>query len=818
MAVAATAFVVSGAAADDDQKPSRPLQLRAIVRSFDAVRLRWNDRAEAVELQWRSGAGRWQPLARLSGKNLYDHSGLQAGRPYEYRIRTVGRSADTSWQTARVVEIPRRPTLPAEVISPLPTPAAPLGLVAVPIATSALQLSWDDDAPGQCGFRIERRQPGRDWIYLTDGPAGVSRYESVGLLPATVYEHRVRAFNDGTSEWTTVAARTSPRTASLPFDMVVSPAADRSLSPGDVVRLNDGQLLFVYVAGGEHAGRELQAARSADDGATWNLAGPLFAQRSGDCTEPSIVRMANGQLGLTCTQVSTANDTAAVFFCVSRDEGLTWSAPVPVTDQHAPWAPGIANRLLRLPSGQLVTVVQTHFYDNRERCGADVYFSRNNGRRWQRNVNRSWSSYHYSGLRAAGDRFLGATIAPVSTSELVILGSTEPEIGFNFASHSSNEGRRWEPLQPMLMRSGPTRQTLAADPDCSVLALIRNARFPSDGSLHDRRVLSLHLSDDQATTWGGYREVAAGPAGEFNDTPCARWLGDRLHVFWRHGELGPQGEAVRAGLRHRSFATEDLLGSLPPDPPRILGVTSLGRGMLRVSFSVPVDRTLAEQIDRFHVEGLALYRATCEANGKSVLLETSGQSPRTHELRLNVMHDARGRPFVEDVMTRFAGHGVEYIIDNTDGPPRVVVSGPWKIDDEPAFVKGMGHLGQNYLVGERGEKEELSARYIPDLVVAGKYRVYWRANQGSYFALDTPVEIHHAGGKQPLRIQQYSEERFDGYRWNYLGTYPFEAGTDGWVEIHNRESVSGNAILADGVRFVLDTAEQDAPSERKGDQ
>ena len=60
-----------------------------------------------------------------------------------------------------------------------------------------LQLSWTDNSLNELGFNIERRQGGDETfsVIATQG-VNVESYADHGLLPATAYCYRVRAFND----------------------------------------------------------------------------------------------------------------------------------------------------------------------------------------------------------------------------------------------------------------------------------------------------------------------------------------------------------------------------------------------------------------------------------------------------------------------------------------------------------------------------------------------------------------------------------------------------------------------------------------------
>lgn len=98
------------------------------------------------------------------------------------------------------------------------------------------------------------------------------------------------------------------------------------------------------------------------------------------------------------------------------------------------------------------------------------------------------------------------------------------------------------------------------------------------------------------------------------------------------------------------------------------------------------------------------------------------------------------------------------------------------------------------------------ARYIPDIVNAGRYNVYmWYPDRGSDAAPAMSVFVNNANGLEEIRVDQ----RVDQGQWTLLGTWGFNTGTGGYIGIGSRGRsgdqlgfTSGNAHPAvDALRF-----------------
>jgi hypothetical protein len=138
----------------------------------------------------------------------------------------------------------------------------------------------------------------------------------------------------------------------------------------------------------------------------------------------------------------------------------------------------------------------------------------------------------------------------------------------------------------------------------------------------------------------------------------------------------------------------------------------------------------------------------------------------------------------------------EVVIDNDDA--EADFSGTWYNSGASIFYGDVGDTPYRYAyINTNGQTA--AARYIPAIPTAGFYPVYcWtrRAND----RVEQLYTIRHSGGESALRIDH---ERV-GSGWIWLGTYHFNSGTNGWVEISNYAPgrvPTNDVIIADAIRF-----------------
>lgn len=90
-------------------------------------------------------------------------------------------------------------------------PAAPSGLTASGVSSSAIDLTWTDTSTNEQGFEIERAPAGStSFALIASLGIDVAGYTDTGLVAETSYDYRVRAFNGaGDSAWSNTATGTT---------------------------------------------------------------------------------------------------------------------------------------------------------------------------------------------------------------------------------------------------------------------------------------------------------------------------------------------------------------------------------------------------------------------------------------------------------------------------------------------------------------------------------------------------------------------------------------------------------------------------------
>lgn len=135
----------------------------------------------------------------------------------------------------------------------------------------------------------------------------------------------------------------------------------------------------------------------------------------------------------------------------------------------------------------------------------------------------------------------------------------------------------------------------------------------------------------------------------------------------------------------------------------------------------------------------------------------------------------------------------EVVLDNDD--PGVSFVGGWSNSSSTIFYGSPGDLP--YRFASTSLTETAYARYRPTIPSAGFYPVYCWTRNGSDRAVDHLYRVAHAGGITEVTVNH----RLVGNGLVYLGTYYFDAGTAGYVDISNRSSATGSVVIADMIRF-----------------
>ena len=74
----------------------------------------------------------------------------------------------------------------------------PSNLTAVPIDSTQIRLTWNDNSDNEAGFRVGRRAPGEEWDLLVALGTNRTAFIDAGLAPSTPYSYQVAAFGEDT--------------------------------------------------------------------------------------------------------------------------------------------------------------------------------------------------------------------------------------------------------------------------------------------------------------------------------------------------------------------------------------------------------------------------------------------------------------------------------------------------------------------------------------------------------------------------------------------------------------------------------------------
>ncbi len=125
----------------------------------------------------------------------------------------------------------------------------------------------------------------------------------------------------------------------------------------------------------------------------------------------------------------------------------------------------------------------------------------------------------------------------------------------------------------------------------------------------------------------------------------------------------------------------------------------------------------------------------------------------------------------------------------------VTFTGSWSNSTSTVFFGSAGDVPFRFATSSL--TETAVAKYQPNITAAGFYPVYTWALAGANRVADQLYRVVHSGGATEVTI---NHQRIGGGPV-YLGTYYFNAGASGYVEISNKSATAGGVVVADMIRF-----------------
>ena len=180
-------------------------------------------------------------------------------------------------------------------------PAAPSGLIAAAVSSSAIDLSWNDISDNETGFNIERSLDGVNFSFLDTVGANVNNYSDTGLTPSTTYWYRVNAENaSGTSGWSNTASATTNE----------DPGGPTAVQIGSVT------VTTVNIGQGQKRGRAIVVV--VDDLGAPVAGAIVTGDFSGTLNEPGVSGSPTDATGTTVIDTTgSAKGGVSVTFCVT---------------------------------------------------------------------------------------------------------------------------------------------------------------------------------------------------------------------------------------------------------------------------------------------------------------------------------------------------------------------------------------------------------------------------------------------------------------------------------------------------------------------
>ncbi len=200
--------------------PATPGNLTVSSVSVNTIQLSWvNDPSNLAGFMVEredGNSGVWNLDALIVDPTVtsYDDMNLQPGMQYSYQV--IATDGDLLSE-------------PSNVVAATTLPAAATGLVATPVSTTSIQLSWSDSSSNETGFQILRQLGNSgNWTLAGTVSAGVMTYTDSNLQDGTQYTYEVVAVNNGTTS-SPSSGNTTSTLPTTPSNLTANPLTANSI-------------------------------------------------------------------------------------------------------------------------------------------------------------------------------------------------------------------------------------------------------------------------------------------------------------------------------------------------------------------------------------------------------------------------------------------------------------------------------------------------------------------------------------------------------------------------------------------------------------
>ena len=311
---------------------------------------------------------------------------------------------------------------------------------------------------------------------------------------------------------------------------------------GDVVELDDGRLLLVYMEfrgdGSDFAPTRIVAKESADGGLSWNGHRVITETRPGDVNvySPNLLRARDGGILLVFMRKHTVEPTSTTLYVWKSD--ASGAAFAPYAEIAAGGYFGLCNAVIeRLQDGRLLLPVSgprglIGEGGDAPSSAVAVLFSDDDGISWQDPGSRSCLP-----MRGAMEPHV------TETGDGRVLMVMRNQLGSLFLAESLDAGVSWSKPRSSGLQTPESCPELKRIPSTSDLLMIwNNSPYDPDFASHygQRSPLTAAVSRDGGCTWTHRRDIETDPTRAFSNPGCRFTATDRAVINYWTCEYTPE--------------------------------------------------------------------------------------------------------------------------------------------------------------------------------------------------------------------------------------------------------------------------------------
>lgn len=329
---------------------------------------------------------------------------------------------------------------------------------------------------------------------------------------------------------------------------------------GSMIRLKDGALLHAFSrhfrptdTSKKYPNSDLWPAvimrvESRDNGLTWSEPAVLFRSSIGEnAMQPSFARLANGELGVSYSQINSLGWAEKVFR-FSNDEGRSWSGEIPISPRSQYWT-SAHDRMIVLSSGRILLTTHHKLSAVPEHIITRISYSDDHGRTWKQSPQQidgpeplpAFLSLHGKRFRSG---FWEASVVERDDGSLFMIGRTYA--GWLYWSESRDGGLTWSKPAPTTLMSSAAPGRIERIPGTGHILAVWNSCCldPKHPLLGQRLVLSSAISEDGGMSWKWRRDIESVVPGSRVEYPAMRIYDNRVYLTYRAQIIGPDHQLL----------------------------------------------------------------------------------------------------------------------------------------------------------------------------------------------------------------------------------------------------------------------------------